>query len=47
VAAQGARSGRTCRSGMVSTGQFVLHNVPAAADYVIDLLSLLVDDSDF
>jgi len=34
-------------SGMVSTGQFVLHNGPAAADYVVDLLSFLVDDSDF
>lgn len=34
-------------SGMVSTGQFALRNGPAAADYVIDLLSFLVDDSDF
>ena len=33
-------------SGMTSSGQFVLHNGPAAADYVIDLLSFLVDDSD-
>jgi len=34
-------------SGMTTTGQFVLHNGPAPADYVVDLLSFLGDDSDF